>query len=45
MEEVFQSIKKRKNMISEDEICVWENKFRDKTKELRKSLAKYTGVF
>lgn len=45
MEDVFQSIRSRKAMISEEEICIWENEFRDKTKELRKALAKYTGVF
>ena len=45
MEDIFQSIKKRKSMTSEEEICIWNNEFRDKTKELRKALAKYTGVF
>lgn len=45
MEDIFQSIRKRKRMTSEEEICIWENEFRDKTKELRKALAKYTGVF
>ena len=45
MEDIYQSIKCRKGMTSEEEIAKWEEDFRKKEKQLRKSLAKYTGVF
>lgn len=45
MEKVYQSIKRRKYMRSKKAIAKWENEFRGLTKELRISLAKYTGVF
>lgn len=45
MEDIFQSVKKRKSLTSQEEIKNWENEFRQKTKDLRILLAKYTGVF
>lgn len=45
MEEVFQAVKRRKEISSIDEISTWELEFREKTQKLRKSLAKYTGAF
>ena len=45
MELVFQAVKRRKGLTSKQEISEWESDFREKTQALRKSLAKYTGIF
>lgn len=45
MENVFQFVKKRKNLTSELDIIAWEKEFRVATQTLRKELAKYSGVF
>ena len=45
MEKIFQAVKQRKSLLTEQGISDWESDFRKKTHELRKSLAKYTGVF
>lgn len=45
MEKVFQAVKQRKTLTSTDEIIQWNSDFRTLTQQLRKSLAKYTGIF
>lgn len=45
METIYQSVKERKSMISDEEIADWEIRFRSEIRELRMSLAKYTGIF
>jgi len=46
MEEVFQLVKERKDaQMEKTEMEEWELCFRKKTHDLRKYLAKYTGVF
>ena len=45
MEAVYQLVKKRKSLNDDKAIGQWEEKFRNKTHELRVHLAKYTGVF
>lgn len=45
MENIFQLAVKRKTMNDNIEIQKWETKFRTESRNLRKLLAKYTGVF
>lgn len=45
MENIFQSVKHRKSLTSKQEISEWESDFREKSQILRKSLARYTGIF
>lgn len=45
MEAVYQLVRERKNLKEEKEVWRWEEKFRNKTHDLRVHLAKYTGVF
>lgn len=45
MEQVFQSVKKRKKLTTPKDINDWEVEFRKLTHELRKELAHYTGIF
>lgn len=45
MENVFQFVKRRKELTSESDIVDWEKEFRVATQTLRTELAKYSGVF
>lgn len=44
LEEIFQMVKQRKEMDDDTEISCWNDRFRNKVRELRKNLAKFSGV-
>jgi hypothetical protein len=44
LEEVYQSVKRRKTMTDPHDIAEWEDEFRNLVRELRKVLAKYSGI-
>lgn len=45
MEKIYKLVKNRKSMKDNEKIRKWETELRDESRNLRKSLAKYTGVF
>lgn len=45
LEQIFQEVKKRKEIVSSDEIDKWNDNFRVLARELRRELAKYIGEF
>ena len=45
LEEIYQSVAKRKSLSEEEKIQEWEIEFRKLTQTLRKDLSKYTGIF
>lgn len=44
LEEIFQEVRARRKITSDEDIDNWNNNFRIKVRELRKALAKYCGV-
>lgn len=45
LEDIFQKVKMRKTLKSDDEITAWENDYRKAVRDLRTQLAKYVGAF